>query len=126
MLVANSLLLAGWNLSKVIPRKDLPPIYTMNTPIPTTDGATGVQSGMLKEAQAELDRSRVEIVSEVFKAPLRRVDNAITRLHDATRLLRMHAVVLGAVKSDYTKEVIRWSAMVASGGCMYERVCLHT
>ena len=42
--------------------------------------------------------SRLQMVAEVHKAPLRRVDNVITRLNDATRLLRMHAVVLNAVK----------------------------
>ena len=64
-----------WNLSKVMPRKDIPPIYTMSTPtLPNGSGAaseaavatvtpgSGVpHSGMLQEAVGELERSRAEV-----------------------------------------------------------------
>lgn len=47
---------------------------------------------------------RLQIVAEVRRAPMRRVDNMITRLYDSARLLRMHAVVMNTIKKDYTAE----------------------
>ena len=41
----------------------------------------------------DLERTREEVVAEVLKAPKRRIDNAITRLGDATALLQMHCKV---------------------------------
>jgi hypothetical protein len=70
-----------WNLSKVIPRKDLPQIFTMCLPIGTTGGTTGtnsttVSSGdgstvndillltesyFLRQGYADLEESRLEV-----------------------------------------------------------------
>lgn len=132
-----------WNLSKVIPRKDLPKIYTMAVPVtsagvqgdgkPTplsaaSQGAPTIGQGIttrgdgpaisaLPEAQADLASAREEILGEVRRAPLRRVDNLVTRLYDSARLLRMHAVVLQAVKKEYSMELARvWSIVIASVG----------
>lgn len=106
-----------WNLSKVIPRKDLPLIYTMCVPIDSRGearmgdheeedesdvaargaGAGGEEmdesKGLrgLRNAMQDLAANRQEIMSSVKRAPMRRVDNLITRLYDNTRMLRMHA-----------------------------------
>lgn len=61
--------------------------------------------------------TRPQIVSEVHKAPLRRVDNLITRVYDSARLLRMHAAVLAAVKKSFYGEVYRaFGAVAAAAG----------
>ncbi|KOO35358.1 rme1-like gtpase ATPase without a c-terminal eh domain [Chrysochromulina tobinii] len=93
-----------WNLSKVIPRKDLPRIYTMYLPPSALKGGAGARASAmqpggaaassLSHALAELSSTRDEVLHAVRAAPERRVDNLITRTHDAAAMLRMHAVVL--------------------------------
>ncbi|GMI40916.1 hypothetical protein TrCOL_g5614 [Triparma columacea] len=93
-----------WNLSKVIGRKDLPRIYTMC--VPTTLGGVGegeVGSGMLGQGLEDLAETRIELVSEVMKAPMRRVDNAITRLGDNISLLEMHGRVTMEAQRQYNQ-----------------------
>lgn len=108
----------------MIPRKDLPPIYTMCVPIAARSGEGGAgsigassapSSGGLKEALADLAATRDEIVGEVLRAPLRRVDNMITRLYDSARLLRMHAAVATAVKKEYAGEVAKHAGALGVG-----------
>lgn len=99
-----------WNLSKVIPRKDLPRIYTMCVP---TDNQSASQ-GVLTAAMADLDSTRAEIVREVQRAPFRRVDNVITRLYNSSRLLDMHARVLEAARSKFAKQRQRWLGIGAA------------
>lgn len=106
-----------WNLARVIPRKDLPKIYCMCTP--TTDGNKGGPANLTptqKEALADLEATRAEIVAEIERAPLRRVDNVITRLYDSARLLHMHATLLQAVRRDYGLEMVKLFGALAVGG----------
>lgn len=98
-----------WNLSKVIPRKDLPRIYTMFLPPSALkDRAPLVltperdeEGSPLSHAMRELDSTREEVLRAVHLAPERRVDNLITRAHDELCLLRMHALVGQAARSEY-------------------------
>lgn len=83
-----------WNLSKVIPRKDLPRIYTMCLPVDAT-------KDLPMELQ-DLHSARNEVVAEVRKAPQRRLDNVITQLQDAVRQLYMHAQIVQDIRQ-------RWS-----------------
>ena len=95
-----------WNLSKVIPRKDLPRIYTMFLPphaiggerahgvaggqgglSPSPAHTNGSRSSPLALALAELDGTREELIDQVHCAPERRVDNLITRTHVRCLLL---------------------------------------
>mmetsp|Transcript_23845 Transcript_23845/g.51523 ORF Transcript_23845/g.51523 Transcript_23845/m.51523 type:complete len:599 (+) Transcript_23845:271-2067(+) len=99
-----------WNLSKVIPRKDLPRIYTMCLPVPkkedtTTSGDGSVPEALDERALADLHQSRADVLAEVMKAPKRRIDNVITNLHDSVHLLQMHAVVAEDVRSRYSKRM---------------------
>jgi len=100
-----------WNLSKVIPRKDLPRIFTMCLPVKKEDDATasmmGGESGeaLDQRALADLHQSRDDVLAEVMKAPKRRIDNVITNLHDSVHLLLMHAVVAEDVRSRYSKRL---------------------
>ena len=63
--------------------------------------ADGVVASSLSHALAELSSTRDEVMHAVTAAPERRVDNLITRTHDATALLRMHARVLEEVRMAY-------------------------
>ena len=90
-----------WNLSKVIPRKDLPRIYTMCLPI-AAESSSKVDSSLV-----DLYQTRDEVVSEVMKAPKRRIDNVITHLNDSTSMLKMHALVCEDTRAKYAK--FKWS-----------------
>ncbi|KAL7470181.1 hypothetical protein ACHAXS_010440, partial [Conticribra weissflogii] len=98
-----------WNLSKVIPRKDLPRIFTMCLPesdrISTNaDKSTTTDEAALDQrALADLHQTRNDVLAEVMKAPQRRIDNVITHLHDSVHLLLMHATVAEDVRSRYSK-----------------------
>jgi hypothetical protein len=105
-----------WNLSKVIPRKDLPRIFTMCLPVASTKeggednsssiGVDGNAAEALdRRALADLHQTRDDVLAEVMKAPKRRVDNVITNLHDSVHLLLMHAVVAEDVRSRYSKRL---------------------
>ncbi|CAH0518534.1 unnamed protein product [Peronospora belbahrii] len=100
-----------WNLSKVIPLKDLPRIYTMC--IPTKDNQQQTAEG-LGASMRDLDAMREEVVSEVQRAPERRVDNLITNLYDSSRLLKMHAEVFGDLRTRHASEKWRRSALVVA------------
>mmetsp|Transcript_13562 Transcript_13562/g.25954 ORF Transcript_13562/g.25954 Transcript_13562/m.25954 type:complete len:605 (+) Transcript_13562:66-1880(+) len=96
-----------WNLSKVIPRKDLPRIFTMCLPV--KDGENSIPSDISttealdQRALADLHQTRDDVLAEVMKAPKRRVDNVITNLTDSVHLLLMHSVVAEDVRSRYSK-----------------------
>jgi len=103
-----------WNLSKVIPRKDLPRIYTMCLPVAKNDdgsdsssssGDISTTEALDKRALADLHATRDDVLAEVMKAPKRRIDNVITNLHDSVHLLLMHAVVAEDVRSRYSKRL---------------------
>lgn len=100
-----------WNLSKVIPLKDLPRIYTMC--IPTNNGGASTENG-LGASLADLDAMREEVVSEVVRAPERRVDNLITNLYDSTRMLQMHATIFEDLRARYASEKWRRAALAGS------------
>lgn len=82
--------------------------------IPANTSNAASESSFLKEAMPDLERTRDEIVAEVHRAPARRVDNVTTHLHDSALLLRMHAVVLNAVRREYNGEIIKHAAVTAA------------
>ncbi|KAG5187000.1 hypothetical protein JKP88DRAFT_207240 [Tribonema minus] len=107
-----------WNLSKVIQRKDLPRIYTMCLPeadrqqqpaaqqqYAAAGGAGGDagESSRLGSGLQDLESTRVTVLSEVFKAPKRRIDNIITRLTDSVHLLQVHATIVEDLQRDYRR-----------------------
>jgi GTP-binding protein EngB required for normal cell division len=75
-----------WNLGKVIPRKDLPLIFTTFVPV---EGA-----GAPKLPTQDFVAAREELVREVKRAPARRVDNLVTQLEEHGQRLLMHARVI--------------------------------
>uniref|UniRef100_A0A7S2V7X1 Dynamin N-terminal domain-containing protein n=1 Tax=Entomoneis paludosa TaxID=265537 RepID=A0A7S2V7X1_9STRA len=119
-----------WNLSKVIPRKDLPRIFTMCLPVEyqekgkqqaqqqqsqsqsqstnesTATNATNDASTIFQNSPTALQdllSAREEVVAEVRKAPARRMDNWITGLHDAVAQLKMHATLLQDIQTRYNQ-----------------------
>eukprot|EP00526_Cylindrotheca_closterium_P008989 CAMPEP_0113622958 /NCGR_PEP_ID=MMETSP0017_2-20120614/11790_1 /TAXON_ID=2856 /ORGANISM="Cylindrotheca closterium" /LENGTH=513 /DNA_ID=CAMNT_0000532853 /DNA_START=58 /DNA_END=1599 /DNA_ORIENTATION=- /assembly_acc=CAM_ASM_000147 len=87
-----------WNLSKVIPRKDLPPIYTMSLPNDQN------QTSTLAESLRDLEHTRDEVVQQVMQAPKRRIDNVITNLFDSTSMLILYSKIWNDVITRFVKE----------------------
>ena len=54
---------------------------------------------------ADLHQTRDDVVSEVMKAPKRRIDNVITHLNDSIHLLLMHSQVTQDIQKRYSKLV---------------------
>jgi GTPase SAR1 family protein len=83
----------GWALSKVIPRKDIPMIYTIYNDGHGEDN---------KEHKLPLEAfrcKREEVISEVFRAKDRHWDNVITATEDTLRQIQMVATVITAVRN---------------------------
>lgn len=87
-----------WNLSKVIPRKDLPPIFTMSLP------DTGSQTSSLSPSLSDLEHTRDDVVDQVLQAPKRRIDNVITNLYDSTSTLILYSKIWNDIVARYNKE----------------------
>jgi hypothetical protein len=93
-----------WNLSKAIPRKDLPHIF--NTYLPTAD--TGAHRGVPLD---DFDKQREEVRQEVRRAPFRRVDNIISRLYQHARRLRMHVLVIDHLARERVRLALRYAGI---------------
>ncbi len=89
-----------WNLSKAIPRKDLPHIY--NTYLPTEEAAG---SGIPLD---DFDKQRDEVRAEVMRAPQRKVDNVVSRLHQHAKRLRVHATVIDRLARERRAMALRY------------------
>lgn len=79
-----------WNLSKVIPMKDIPRIYTTFTPVLLSSSSKQQSAAPAAKSAVgvplhEMDRARREVLEVVLKAPLRRLDNLITELEEASK-----------------------------------------
>ena len=93
-----------WNLSKVIPRKDLPRIFTMCLPVQQENNPSATAETP-PAGLADLHQTRNDVVQEVMKAPKRRIDNIVTHLHDSVHLLMMHANVMEDIRLRYRKRL---------------------
>ena len=111
-----------WNLSKVIPRKDLPRIFTMCLPNKNKSDQTDNES--IASGLQDLHQTRDDVVSEVMKAPKRRVDNVITHLNDSVHLLLMHAQIAQDVQKRYSKMV--WDNRIQELGSLVAGVGLSS
>ncbi len=77
-----------WNLGKVMPRKDLPLVYTNYTPV---EGAPPPALPL-----DDFDRSREALKAEIREAPAVRVDGMVSRLAEHAARLRVHAHIMDA------------------------------
>jgi hypothetical protein len=100
-----------WNLSKVIRRKDLPPIYPMYLPPKYRGDGTSLKqnpsdiaysNGASRPSFASaLDDVKDQIVKEILAAPQKRIDNEIQRLSESMTTLLMHCKIFNAMCSRY-------------------------
>lgn len=110
-----------WNLSKVIPRKDLPRIYTMCLPVAENKKAAGSgpgnSGGAIPAALQDLHTARDEVVAQVRKAPERRMDNVITQLADAVSQLHVHAAVWQDIRHRWSRLYwqCKWTELGVAG-----------
>jgi hypothetical protein len=86
-----------WNLSKVIPRKDLPPIFTMSLPNEQSEST-------LSSSLSDLEHTRDDVVEQVMKAPKRRIDNVITNLYDSTATLMLYSKIWNDIVMRFNME----------------------
>lgn len=100
----------GWALSKVIPRKDLPMIYTMYNDL-SVDGETHNEADDANRTQLPLDRfrqKREEVIAEVLRARIRHWDNVITGFEETLRDVEMIAIVTSRLQ----RKVSSWRLAV--------------
>ncbi|MEZ0230084.1 MAG: dynamin family protein [Planctomycetota bacterium] len=95
-----------WNLSKCIPRKDLPQIY--NTYVPVAGRDEPAKDGL---PLGSFDEAREEVIKEIRRAPTRRVDNIVSRLYDHARRLRIHALACDQARREVDRLVLRFAAI---------------
>lgn len=86
----------GWALSKVIPRKDIPQIYTTYNDFAD---ATDARDKAHKLPLETFRKKREEVVAEVMRAKTRHWDNVITSTEDTLRQVEMVGTVSTAVRS---------------------------
>ncbi|OQS01005.1 hypothetical protein ACHHYP_02043 [Achlya hypogyna] len=104
-----------WNLSKVIPRKDMPFIYSMYVPtshIPLEDISTGNadEDVLRKLLVTEFDGTRGEILREVQRAPDLATENLLTIFKGVCAKLKMHVTLIEACQKEYL-----WTEKVHKG-----------
>jgi len=115
----------GWALSKVIPRKDIPQIYTMYNA-----GVEHAENG-IREHKLPLEafrQKREEVVQEVLRARTRHWDNVITATEDTLRQLEMVCTVTSAVSQRVrrqAKEATLWSSCLVGIPAMVGFKLLH-
>ncbi len=95
-----------WNLSKAIPTKDMPHIYTTYLP-----GQPPSPSSIPLE---DFDRAREEIEREIRGAPARRDDNLVTDLVQNARRLWIHARVCGQIGRGWARLALCWNGLALS------------
>jgi hypothetical protein len=111
------------DLIQVIPKKDLPRIYTMCLPSPyrnkpSEEAMASGDDHSLGSGMADLEATREEVVCEVFKAPFRRVDNEIQRLSDSLHVLHMHLRVVDEMVKKYRAHLWSFRTTVAGTLCL--------
>lgn len=93
-----------WNLAKVVHSKDLPLIF--NTYVPTGFKAAADNPIPLEP----FDRARDDVIRQVRRAPERRVDNAVSKLHAQSRHLLVHAKICDLVRGQIFSKNARYLA----------------
>ena len=93
-----------WNLSKTIPTKDTPRIYTTYLP--------GFATRLVEEYAkpiplGDFDISREEVVAEIMRAPARRADNLVSGLLSHAHRLSVHVKVCLEAVSAYRRLISR-------------------
>jgi len=97
-----------WNLSKSVVTKDLPHIYVTYLP----DMASASNEHIPLE---DFDEAREEVIDEIKRVPVRRLDNLVTELLSQSLRLSMVGRVIGQVLTRYRAMRLKWfNAIVLS------------
>jgi energy-coupling factor transporter ATP-binding protein EcfA2 len=96
-----------WNLGKVIPRKDLPHIFTTFIPV---EGATPS-----KLPTQDFETAREDLIKEIRRAPARRADNLVTQLDEHGQRLLVHARVIDEAGRNLRSFRLKLWAMLVVG-----------
>ena len=103
----------AWNLAKVIPRKDMPEIFTMCVPHDKEMNEPTSPCIPLEDLQ----HVRGQVLEMVMNAPLVRLDNMISQLSDATHLLLLHSRMISTLKATQSKmNTQKWVSAIGSTG----------
>eukprot|EP00929_Paragymnodinium_shiwhaense_P092729 TRINITY_DN52720_c0_g1_i1.p1 TRINITY_DN52720_c0_g1~~TRINITY_DN52720_c0_g1_i1.p1 ORF type:complete len:852 (-),score=207.11 TRINITY_DN52720_c0_g1_i1:107-2662(-) len=97
----------GWALSKVLPHKDMPPIFTTfnDAAVRSTKG-DGYQQ--LTELPLEAFQRKVQaVVTECLRAKVRHYDNVITALAETLRQVEMMGAVCEALRVAARRQLLR-------------------
>jgi len=115
----------GWALSKVIPRKDIPNIYTMYNAGFDGKGTPNSErksTGTSKEHKLPLEAfmaKREEVINEVLRAKVRHWDNVVTAFEETLRQLEMVLTVSRALHIKVQlRRLLVWSCGVATMVCI--------
>ena len=103
-----------WNLSKMIPRKDIPRVHTTYLPIASQPSQQGDGIVYLTDKTDEFEKQREKLIEEVRQAPQRRIDNMISWLDSASRRLEMSTRVVESARQKHAYE--RAKHLVIQGG----------
>ncbi len=113
-----------WNLSKTVKTKDLPHIYV--TYLPDMESASNKHIPL-----EDFDSARDEVIAEIKRVPIRRLDNLITELHHQSSRLNMAGRVVGLILKRYRSMRRKWFSLIAlavlafGGGigyCVYHKM----
>jgi len=95
-----------WNLSKSVVTKDLPHIYVTYLP----DMASASNDHIPLE---DFDKAREEVIDEIKRVPVRRLDNLVTELLSQSLRLSMVGRVIGQVAARYRSMRLKWFNAIA-------------
>lgn len=134
----------GWNISRAIPGKRLPKIYTMYLPNEASfmlherpsSGESRAGSafddmslasgrslsfsrGFFKFIAPDLDNARKRVLKEVYCVPRRRLHTDISMLGGAATGLLMHCRLLDAAREEYCRTIWRAGRRLLFTGALY-------
>ena len=98
-----------WNLSKAIPSKDIPHIFTTYLPEQANTHNRPQNSSIPLE---DFDTARKEIINEIKQTPTRRADNSVSDLLQTAQKLAVHSRVCDQIGLAYRNKKLLWYSLI--------------
>ena len=98
-----------WNLSKAIPSKDIPHIFTTYLPEQANTHNRPQNSGLPLE---DFDAARKEIINKIKQTPTRRADNSVSDLLQTAQKLAIHSRVCDQIGLAYRNKKLLWRSLI--------------
>ena len=98
-----------WNLSKAIPSKDIPHIFTTYLPEQANTHNRTPNSGIPLE---DFDAARKEIINEIKQTPTRRANNSVSDLLQTAQKLAVHSRVCDQIGLAYRNKKLLWRSLI--------------